>query len=498
MTRTSPRLIAVLIIILIIAWFIRPIFHGFLMPFIVSPLQAVLILLILGAIWRLFGQLKPAKFTKINENNYRFDAPQSTKRSLRIFAALIALTMFGLFFQEEFRATITADKQTFAERTELPTVTPIRLMPKSVAHRSAQDSFQNPQERLGDSQIVLIDGKLQRVFPRLPDGGLLYFINKLTGFVSVEVGTLDRKVTIEDQNFAYADGIGIFDNLHYRLLLNKYFVNYTNEPIYLKNDEGKWVTVVPYMTYKGFPFTVPQWGGVMVVNGDGSMQDYTPEEAQALQYLKGNRIHPKELTEYYANAYAYRGGLLNKWFLHENETQIVSLPGDESVIHTATNEGFKQIIVAEPYGESYGIYKIFIVDATTGKREIISYDQQSQLTGPVAAADYIKKEFPTFDWTTFSLAEPRPLVVDKKLYWLLSIIPNDSAGIANTVLLDAATNAVTTVKTEAQLQDFIAGKAVEETVPTPVTTPSTTSTEAIKQKIEQIETQLNELKQLVK
>lgn len=499
MPRLNPRLIIPLAIILALAWLIRPIFHGFLMPFIVSPLQAVLVLLLIGGAWKLFGQLKPAKFTKIDENNYKFDAPQSTKRSLRIFSVLIVLVMFGLFFQEEFRSIITAKNQTFAERAELPTVTPIRLMPKSVAQRSAQDSFQNPQERLGDSQIVLMDGKLQRVFPRLPDGGLLYFINKLTGFVTVEVDTLERKVLIEDQSFTYAEGIGIFDNLNYRLLLKKYFVNYTNEPIYLKNDQGKWITVVPYMTYKGFPFTVPQWGGVMVVNADGSMEDYTPEQAQALSYLKGNRIHPKELSEYYANSYAYKGGLLNKWFLHKNETQVVSLPGDESIIHTATAEGFKQVIVAEPYGESYGIYKIFMVDATTGKREIISYDQKSQLTGPIAAADYIKKEFPTFDWTTFSLAEPRPLVVNQKLYWLLSIIPNDSAGIANTVLLDASTNTVTTVKTETQLQDFLAGKAVGETVPTPTTaTPDAPSSEAIRKKIEQIETQINELKQLVK
>jgi hypothetical protein len=466
------------------------------MSFIISPLQAVLIIAIFVGAWWLVGRGGKPKFIKISENNYKLQTPEGVQKGLRLYIALLVLIVFGLYIQSEARASLTAKQATFAERTELPTVDPIRLIPKSVAQRSAQDSFQNPQERLGDSQIVMMNGTLQRVFPRLPDSGILYFINKLTGFVTVEVDTLDRKVAIEDKTFQYAEGIGIFDNLHYRLLTKRYFVDYSNEPIYLKDDAGEWVTVVPYITYKGFPFTVPQWGGVMIVHANGEMDDLSPEQAQALNYLKGNRIHPKELATYYASAYAYRGGILNKWFLHKNETQVVSLPNDESVIHTATTEGFKQIIVAEPYGESYGIYKIFIVDATTGKREIISYDQKSQLTGPVAAADYIKKEFPTFDWTAFSLAEPRPLVVDKQLYWLLSIIPNDSAGIANTVLLNAATNAVTTVKTEPELRDFLAGKTIAET-PLAPSTSSTASTEAIKQKIQQIETQLNELKQLI-
>ncbi|HEY1074294.1 MAG TPA: hypothetical protein VGE59_01160 [Patescibacteria group bacterium] len=490
----QPKVWIPLALLLVLVWFFRPFFHGIVMSFIVSPLQFVLIvLLVIGAVTAISRLRDTVKVIKVSSDNYRFEASPGARRSLGLYLVLFFLVLFGLFIQNEVRSYLTSRQITFEDRETLPTVDPIRLMPKSVAARYGQDSFQNPQEHLGDSQIVLMNGKLQRVFPRLPEGGLLYFFKKMSGFATVEVDTLDRKVSLEDQEFALSEGVGIFDNLHYRLPLKRYFVNYTNEPIYLKDDSGKWVTVVPYITYKGFPFTVPQWGGVMVVHADGSMQDYTPQEAQALSYLKGNRIHPKELAVYYANSYAYKGGILNKWFLHKNETQVVSLPGDEAVIHTATNDGFKQIIVAEPYGSSYGIYKIFLIDATTGKREVISFSQNSQLTGPVAAADYIKKEFPTFDWTAFSLAEPRPLVTNNKLYWLLSIIPNDSAGIANTVLLDTTTNNVTTVKTEAELKAFLAGKELPSTdQPAPVDTQ-----QAIKQKIEAIENQLKELKALV-
>lgn len=488
-----PKALVPLAILLLLAWLFRPIFHGLVMSFIISPLQFVLIILLFGGAVAIASRLRTSvKVIKISNDNYRFDASPAAKRSLGLYLFLFMLVLFGLFIQNEVRLFLTARHITFEERTELPAVSPVRLMPKSVAARYGQDSFQNPQEHLADSQIVLMDGKLQRVFPRVPDGGLLYFIKKMSGFVTVEVDTLARKVSLENQEFAVSEGVGIFDNLNFQLPLKRYFVDYTREPIYLKDDTGQWVTVVPYMTYKGFPFTVPQWGGVMIVRADGSMRDYTPQEAQALPYLNGNRLHPKELAVYYAQSYAYRGGVLNKWFLHKNETQIVSLPGDEAVIHTATKEGFKQIIVAEPYGASYGIYKIFLIDATTGKREIISFGQDSQLTGPIAAADYIKKEFPTFDWTAFTLAEPRPLVTNGKLYWLMSIIPNDSAGIANTVLLDTTTNDVTTVKTEAELQAFLEGKEI-----TPETPPASDANQAIKDKIQTIENQLSELKELL-
>jgi hypothetical protein len=328
----------------------------------------------------------------------------------------------------------------------------------------------------------------------LPDGLILTLIRKLNGFVVVDVDTTERKVAIEDKQFTYAEGIGIFDNLYYRLPLKKYFVNYSQEPIYLKDDQNNWITVVPYITYRGLIFRVPQWGGVMVISPDGTIEDYSPEAAQSLSYLKGNRIYPKEVTEYYAQSFAYRNGLFNKWFLHKDQTEVVHLPSGEVILHVATKEGYKQMVVAEPYGRAYGIYRIFFYDASTGKAEVISYDQNSQLTGPIVATDYIKKEFPTYDWSAFSLAEPRPVTIDGTLHWLLSIVPNDSAGIAGTVLLNAQTNKVVKIETEAQLRALLAGEPISSIPPKE---PAADTNTQIQRKIEEIEKQLNELKSLV-
>ncbi len=308
-------------------------------------------------------------------------------------------------------------------------------------------------------------------------------------------------MSIEDKQFKYSEGIGVFDNIDYQLLKKKYFVSYSSEPIYLKNDQGEWVTLVPYISYKSFPFRVPYWGGVMEVKADGMITNYSPEEAQNISYMKNNRLYPKELVSYYTDSYSYKGGLLNKWFLHKNQIETVGLQNSEKIIHASTTEGFKQIVVAEPYGRSYGIYKIFIFDATSGKREVIEYDQNSQLTGPVAAADYIKREFPTYSWDAFSLSEPRPLKIEGDLYWLLSIIPNDAAGIAKTVLFNAKTNKVTGFDNIETFNDFLKTGEVTPTTPTATTQPTSVSATAdnaqIKAKIDEIQNQLDALKNLV-
>lgn len=416
---------------------------------------------------------------------------------LVLMAALLATSSLA----SDIRHLIAAKQFSFQSRADLPEFFPVRFIPKQVAQRYASDTFQNPQEYLGDSQIIINNGRLTRVMPRYPEQEILYFINKMTGFVTVNVDTLDKQVSIEDTVFKYSDGIGITDNLYYKLDQKRFFATYASEPIYLKDDNGKWITAVSYIKYKGFPFTVPYWAGTMIIQPDGTMTDYSPEQVQELSFVKGNRVYPKELVTFYSDAYSYRGGLINKWFLHKNQTEIVNISNDEdnpeTTMHVATNEGYKQIVVAEPYGASYGIYKIFIFDATTGKREIVEYDQSSQLTGPIAATDYIKREFPSYSWDSFYLSEPRPYKIGDDLYWMMSIIPRDAAGIAKTVLFNAKTNKVISIENEKQLSELKRTGAIKNE-PVSSAPLSATQIESIRNKISDLEKEITELKELVK
>lgn len=370
---------------------------------------------------------------------------------------LVAFLSF-VFFESELAYLITAKTITFQPRNVFPKVQPVRILPKLIATRYANDALQNPQEKLGDSQIALVDGKLKRVFPRLPDGTLLYYIKKMTGFITIDVSSLRREATIEDQSFKYSEGVGIFDNIYFQLYKKKFFVDYVDQPIYLKDLEtNRWVTVVPYISYRYFPIRIPVWGGFMTVDSDGQIIDHKPEEASMLSLTRGNRVYLRELARYYTESFAYKGGLLNKWFFHKDQPEIDELEDELQPYHIATVEGLKQAIFTKPVGKSFGIFKIFLFDATTGQREIIEFSQGSLLSGPVAALDYTKRAFPTIDYTTFKLLEPRPVMVKGHLYWLVSIGGNTGAGVAYTALVDSKTTEVIAFGNERELQAFIDG-----------------------------------------
>ncbi len=487
--------------LLIIPIIFLPFLQPFIMLFYIHPLWIILLLCIGIFLWLLRTPFKKIKIHK-DKGTYSITSGKNVLIMQSILLGIIFLLgVFIVFLENEFRYQVTASQLQIEKLSKLPTFQPIRLTPRSVATRYAEDSFQSPQEYLGKSQIVFNNGKLQRIFPRLPDGNILYFLNKLTGFVIVDVDTLERKVAIEDQKFEIAENIGIFDNVYYRLRWKKFFVTYSSEPVYVKNSQNEWVMIIPYIDYKGLLIRVPYWAGIMEVHTDGTIIDYSVDEVKKREYLANNRAYPRELSEYYADAYAYKNGILNTWFFHKDQTEIVTLSKSERVLHVPTTNGYKQMLIAEPYGRSYGIYKIFFFDAATGKMQLLEYNQKSQLTGPVAAADYIKREFPTYDWSSFTLTEPRPLSINNDLYWLLSIIPNDAAGIASTVLLHTKTNKVFSFTEEAQLQAFLRGMPLTNT-PTSKNNdlqdqPEKSSNQQIKDKIDSIQKELDDLKKLL-
>ena len=95
------------------------------------------------------------------------------------------------------------------------------------------------------------------------------------------------------------------------------------------------------------------------------------------------------------------------------------------------------------------------------------------------------------DWSRFRIIEPRPYVINKKPYWMLSITPSDFAGISHTVFVDSETNDVISFETDEQVLHFVSTgqiikqNEIEEEGP---------STEDL---IKDIEEKLEELKRVI-
>jgi len=458
-----------LLVILAILYYFRPWFHGLVIGFYTHPLMVFfLIFLIIGAIF-------------YTQKNLTFGS---------FFIFLAAISLLTLFFHDVIleRYIVTENEYNIIE--ELPDSTELRILPKAVAHRYLEDSLQKSREKIGGLDIVNIDGKPVWTAPRIPDGFILYLTQKVNGLMIADITKSDRSTKIETQTLEVGEGIGIFDNIYWQLFKKRYFINI--DEIYYIIHEGRIKTIAPIIAYRfKFPVMIPYFEGVFVVDPDGTIQFYTPEETRLAKLFENNWVYPESLARLYVDAYKYHLGIINTWFLHEDQIEISDVYGQQNrqPFLMPTVDGLKWIIATEPWGESYGVFKIFLVDALTGKIELIEMDEEETLTGPVRVISYVKKKFPIIDWATASVIEPRPYVIDGKLYWELSITPWDFAGISYTVFVNSANNKVFAFENDQGAHAFVKGEAIVEV--------NITKEETVKDKIKQIEDLLKELKEIV-
>jgi len=380
--------------------------------------------------------------------------------------------------------------------SSLPDSTSIRILPKAVAFRYLEDSLQKSRERVGDINIVNINNSLFWIAPRVPDGVILYLIQKVNGVMLADATKTNRETKMVTKQIKVGEDIGVFDNIYWHIFKYRYFIDPGDVYYVYKNDHI--LTIAPIIAYKfKFPVMVPYYDGVIVLDENGNIKRYPPSEVLKIEEFKNNRAYPEELARLYVDSYKYHLGIINVFFMHKDQIEISDVYGqaNRQPFLMPTSNGLKWIIATEPYGESYGVFKIFLVDALTGKIDMLELNEDQTLTGPVKVVSYVKKRFPNIDWSSSRIIEPRPFVIKGKLYWMLSITPNDYAGIAYTVFVNSENNEVIAFDNDVDVYDFVkqgnAKKREAEHIKT-----SKTKEELRKEKIEEIENLLKELKNI--
>jgi len=128
---------------------------------------------------------------------------------------------------------------------------------------------------------------------------------------------------------------------------------------------------------------------------------------------------------------------------------------------------------------------------------MLELNEDQTLTGPVAVVSYVKKRFPNINWQTATVLEPRPYVVNNHLYWMLSITPSDFAGISYTVFVDSTNNNVIAMESDEEIMNFIEKGVLDVSDKKGPEETSGSIKEQTKNKISEIEKQLEELKELL-
>ena len=466
-----PAIIIIIVLIGLI-YFFRPWFHGLFMLFYSKPpITFFVIFLVLTAVSGMFKR----------------------KVVTTVFSALMFISLITLMFTPLIEQNYIVDEMNYNKIDMLPDSDDVRVLPSAVAHRYLEDSLQKSRERVGPINIVNLDGTLSWVAPRIPDGNILYFTEKVNGLMVADATKTERETRFITDKLEVGEGIGITDNIYWQLYKERFFIDLGE--IYYLSDNDSITTVVPIISYKfRFPVMIPYYAGVFTISSEGEVSYLTPEEVTKREEFRGNRAFPESLARYYVDSYKYNQGVINAWFLHKDQIEIADVYGqsNQQPFLMPTEDGLKWVIATEPYGQSYGVFKIFLVDALTGKIDMLELDEEKTLTGPVRVVSYVKKQFPIIDWSSSNIIEPRPYVIDGTLYWMLSITPRDFAGIAYTVFVNSENNNVLDFQEDNAIQEFIRGGEIIEPEKT-----DDTSEDPIQDKITQIEKALDELKELL-
>jgi hypothetical protein len=443
--RLRPIPIALALVVLAVLWFTRPIWHGIVMFFWTAPLVWLPPIALLALGWWLVRRSRRS-WTTLEELR------QGVRPPVRLVAFPIA-AFFVFIFASGLNGPLVersiVGATTYEPIRGLPPGGQVRLVPREVAEQNASSAFNSPTETLTDFHIVNTAEGLRWTALRTPQGAFRVFTKKSQGLVELDAEQTARSLRQVDAQFATAPGLQITDNLRWKLLKRRYLVK-LEEPVAIETARGPRI-VVPYLQYKGILVRRPVLGGVFVVAPGGAIEDLEPAEAARRPELaESGRVFPDSQARRLHDAYRYEGGLLNAWFVHENQTNITDTEVNRQpyLIDFEGSLGLQWVTVAEPYGRAFAASAIFLTDAVTGRTRIYRVPRRTSLSGNRRAIQAVRAvSIPGIDFGNerggsgnFRVVEPRPVFVQGRLVYLTSIIPNTANAVSKTVVVDAETN----------------------------------------------------------
>ncbi len=450
-TPTSAGLLLAGAVALVVLWLVRPLWHGLAMLFWTSPVVWLppLVVLAIG-LWVLRRSTQWRTLEEL-ENPRRPD-PKLIAFPIAAFLLLI----IGSAANGALISSALARNTTFEPIRSLPAGGQVRLVPREVAEVNAENAFNSSTEALTDFRVVRGPNGFVWSALRTPQGLFRTFSKQSQGLIQLDAENTARSIRQVDAPLSVAPGLQVTDNLRWRLLKRRFLVE-LQDPVGIETPAGVRI-IVPYVERKGWIVRRPVLGGVFVVSPDGRIEDLSPEEAaQRPELASSGRVYPDTLARAVQDSYAYKGGILNRFFVHEDQTQITDTAVNRQpyLIDFQGEGGLgpQWVTVAEPYGRAAAASHIFLTDATTGRVRVWTVPKGEALSGNRKALDIVRgAAIPGIDFGqgvggtgNFRVVEPRPVFVRGQLVYVTSIIPITAGAVAKTVVVNAATNKVTYV-----------------------------------------------------
>lgn len=450
MRGSRAGLAALVAVVLVGVWLVRPVFHGVAMLLWTKPLVWVPLVAVLAV-----GLVIVRRQVSLLELRAGRRPPMALLAGLGL--AFFVLPAVGGAINGALVSRSLYKHTAYEQIGGLPGGGQARLLPKEVAVQIASSGFNSPTERLTDFHIVLTPEGQRWTAVRSPDGLFRVFSKKSQGIVTLDAEQTARTLEEVDARFKYAPGQQVTDNLRWRLL-KKHFLITLAESTGILDASGQPLIVVPYIKYTGWLVRRPVFGGVFVVHPDGRIEDLTPEQARERpELVASGRLFPEKLARKIQDAYAYKRGIANRIFTHTEQTQITDTEANrQPYLIDFGAGGSKWVTVAEPYGRAFAVNAIFLTDTVTGRTQVWRVPRGTSLTGNRRALETVRsvsipgvvfadQRAPSTGGGRFRTVEPRPVFVAGRLVYMISIIPESANSVSKTVIVDAERNKLVTI-----------------------------------------------------
>jgi len=340
----------------------------------------------------------------------------------------------------------------FTDVSELPANGKARILPQDVAEQLATSGYNSSTSRLAQTHIVLdADGHIAWTFGEVPNSTWRKYTAKTQGVATLNAESTARDMDLTEQEFDISTNVRWTDDLKWQAY-KKHFFTDVAETVYVVTASGEPVIIAPYLKYVGFWVKVPELAGVYVVHPDGTMEDLSPEEAEKRPFIvRSGRMFPEALAREIQESYQYKGGILNRWLTHKDQTQIADTgSNNQPYLMDFGREGAKWVSTAQPYGKAQATNAIFLTDTITGETEVWHVPEDEAYTGNSKALDIVRAlSMPGITFSAphakdsagkFEAVEPRPIIVNGRFQFMVSVIPNSKTTVTKTVIIDAKTN----------------------------------------------------------
>ncbi|MBY0358471.1 MAG: hypothetical protein K2W82_10765 [Candidatus Obscuribacterales bacterium] len=236
-----------------------------------------------------------------------------------------------------------------------------------------------------------------------------------------------------------------------------------------QQKDGSWVTLLSYVsrrpTWTGT--MIPYMAGVMAIDQEGVITDYSVEEADKL--FPGAAFYPEGLQLQYANAYGmWREGFWTTWVGQTGMLEVARAHSDDFKANRPpynTNWegwGLQGVIEFEPLGvNQYAAVEYMWFDASTGKIRAWPVPKDLPLNTASQCVQQVRNADPSADWSLRDSAEPRVLNGPRGQYELITIVankpnePNNRAYIFS-VLVDCKSKKAHKMMTGDEIRAFMA------------------------------------------